>query len=485
MSSSRQSSISSTTGPSSPLIGTQPSPELVHVTDADFPNEELDFSSDDELPDDFAAQPDRLNASIIPPLSPTLVLLYLSIPYLKLGPMFLPTSDTPLSHTIPTLLICAAFATFTRELWYLLARYLRKMDIEEVVLDVFARGSDKTGTRLLLRVIVRVGTFVMRVLLASVSLRVSVDALLPLVPVHSVPLARGLLTASIALVLLPLYGARSLAAKRIIYATWASFLAFLIWLGVVTYAHVKGTLSTDLHWQRPGVLWQGITSTAFVFSSSWTVPLYASLRGAPTTTTKRRRRRSFKTLIAASVAITVALVLPLCMFASSSNGPNISEQGVIVVISISSAANLILTIPAILITVPPTPLPYATRRANSSISKIIIYMITTGLSVLPRGATIVLGDLLLVLSLLSTYVLPAILHITVHYFNRPLSIVLPTSATRAGDGEGDELLQRKERSLQRRRLGRRLFWDVVSWVSILLLGAGGSAWAIGRVLRRW
>jgi hypothetical protein len=171
MSSSWQSSISSTTGPSSSLIGPQLSPELVHVNDADFPNEELDFSSDDELPDDFASQPDRFNASIIPPLSPTLVLLYLSIPYLKLGPMFLPTSDTSLSQSIPTLLICAAFATFTRELWYLLARYLRKMDIEEIVLDVFVRGSDKTRIRVLLRVTVRVGTSVMRVLLASVSLR--------------------------------------------------------------------------------------------------------------------------------------------------------------------------------------------------------------------------------------------------------------------------------------------------------------------------
>ena len=180
MSSSRQSSISSTTGPSSPLIDPQPSPELVHVNDADFPNVELDFSSDDELPDDFPGQTDRFNASIIPPLSPTLVLLYLSIPYLKLGPIFLPTSDTPLSQSIPTLLICAAFAAFTRELWYLLARYLRKMDIEEVVLDVFARGSDKARTRLLLRVIVRVGTFVMRVLLASVSLRGS--HILPLLP---------------------------------------------------------------------------------------------------------------------------------------------------------------------------------------------------------------------------------------------------------------------------------------------------------------
>jgi len=79
---------------------------------------------------------------------------------------------------------------------------------------------------------------------------------------------------------------------------------------------------------------------------------------------------------------------------------------VLALISISSAANLILTIPAILITVPPTPLPHAVRRIHPSMSKIIIYIITTGLSALPRRATIVLGDLLLVLSLLSTYVLP-------------------------------------------------------------------------------
>ncbi len=78
----------------------------------------------------------------------------------------------------------------------------------------------------------------------------------------------------------------------------------------------------------------------------------------------------------------------------------------IALISISSAANLILTVPAILITVPPTPLPFSIRRINPYISKIIIFMITTGLSVLPRRANVVLGDLLLVLSLLSTYVLP-------------------------------------------------------------------------------
>ena len=132
---------------------------------------ELDFFSDDELPNDFTSQPECFNASIIPPLSPTLILLYLSISYLKLGLIFLPTSNIPLSQSIPMLLICAAFAMFTRWLWYLLARYLQKMDIEEVVLDVFAWDSDKTHIRILLRVIVRLGTFVMWVLLASASLR--------------------------------------------------------------------------------------------------------------------------------------------------------------------------------------------------------------------------------------------------------------------------------------------------------------------------
>jgi hypothetical protein len=170
MSSSRHLSTSSSAGSSSPLLNPQSSPELVLVNDTDSPNEELDFSSDDGLSDEVTAQPERYSASI-PPLSPTLVLLYLSVPYLKLGPIFLLTSVTPLSQSIPSLLFCATFAAFTRQLWYLLARYLRKTDTEDVLLDVFARGSDKARRRLLLRIMVRVGTFIKRVLLASLSLR--------------------------------------------------------------------------------------------------------------------------------------------------------------------------------------------------------------------------------------------------------------------------------------------------------------------------
>src|ERR1700677_1861695 len=167
MSSSRRSSASSTDG----LVNPQPPPELVLVNEVDSPNEELDFSSDDEMSDHFSARLDRLNSSAIPPLPPTLVFLYLSVPYLQSGPMFLAFSEAPLSHTLPTLLVSALFAALTRQLWYLLARYLRKTDTEDVILDILARGVGKERTRFLLRTIVRVGTSALRILLASVYLR--------------------------------------------------------------------------------------------------------------------------------------------------------------------------------------------------------------------------------------------------------------------------------------------------------------------------
>ncbi|KAI0269803.1 hypothetical protein BC834DRAFT_863448 [Gloeopeniophorella convolvens] len=492
MSSSRRSSTSSVAsiaGPSSPLLSPPSSPGLVLVNEAETRNEAFDLSSDDELSDEVSAQLDRLNTSAIPPLSPTLVFLYLSVPYLKLGPLFLPNSDTPLSHSIPTLLVCALFAALTRQMWYILARYLKKMDMEEIILDVYARGAGKARTRQFLRSVVKLFTRTTRILLATIYLRVSVDILLPLIPAHFFSAARWLVTVPVALVVLPFYTAPSLAEKRIVYATWGSLLAYLTWLGAVSYAHAKGTLFSNVQWRNPGILWQGITSTAFIFSSSWTLPLYAALRGsAPVVVTKRLRRRSFRALVAISVAIAVALTLPLCFFAASPSAPGIPEGRPSALIAVSSAANLILTIPAILITTPPIPLPVAIRRGtNLPISKAAIYIITVLLSVLSSKAIMTLGDILLVFSLFGTYVLPAVLHITVHYFKRPLAIVLPTSVPRTGDGnqDGDDLLQRKEHSLQRRRLSRRLGWDAVAWISALPLGAGGSVWAVGKVLGKW
>ncbi|KAI0030253.1 hypothetical protein K488DRAFT_87961 [Vararia minispora EC-137] len=56
------------------------------------------------------------------------------------------------------------------------------------------------------------------------------------------------------------------------------------------------------------------------------------------------------------------------------------------------------------------------------------------------------------LAVASTYVLPAVLHIIVHNFCAPLSIILPTGQ---GSPSGNELLRRKERMLQRQQLSWR------------------------------
>lgn len=93
----------------------------------------------------------------------------------------------------------------------------------------------------------------------TLSVIASVDALIPFVPARFLSMSRGLLTITLALSLLPLYAAPSLAAKRIIFATLASLLAYLIWLGAVLHARIKGNSPTGLHWENFGILWQGIS----------------------------------------------------------------------------------------------------------------------------------------------------------------------------------------------------------------------------------
>ena len=85
------------------------------------------------------------------------------------------------------------------------------------------------------------------------------DALIPFVPPRFLSIARGLLTITLALSLLPLYAAPSLATRRIIFATLASLLAYLTWLGAVLHARIKGNSPTGLHWENFGILWQGIS----------------------------------------------------------------------------------------------------------------------------------------------------------------------------------------------------------------------------------
>lgn len=175
MASARRSSFSSlssgrdsNTSSRSPLIGGDNDVDgtsnshliLVHDDSEELSNIHFDFSSDDDddLSDALSSQLDRIKASSIPPLPSTLVLLYLLSPLLRLGPMLIPSADIPLKYSIPAVLVFALFALLSRQLWYMLAKYVRKADLEEVVLDAFARGrgSSKEGKRRVLRAGVRV-----------------------------------------------------------------------------------------------------------------------------------------------------------------------------------------------------------------------------------------------------------------------------------------------------------------------------------------
>ncbi|KAG8961004.1 hypothetical protein FRC03_005889 [Tulasnella sp. 419] len=78
------------------------------------------------------------------------------------------------------------------------------------------------------------------------------------------------------------------------------------------------------------------------------------------------------------------------------------------------------------------------------------------------------------------YVVPALLHITLHTLRPPLSIILPKDSAST-----DDLLVRKERSLQKRRFGRRIWWDITVWALLAPIGLIGWTWWAGRVISVW
>ena len=167
--------------------------------------------------------------------------------------------------------------------------------------------------------------------------------LLPLFPNPLAIPARIVLTVALSLVIFPLLLAQSLASKRVVYATGLSLVTYVAWLGFVTYAHIHGTLHANSGLFRLGIFWEGISmfffsicsdfrwltffliiaTIAFAFTSSSTLPLYASLKGTtqPITTVKTPRTRSFKILSVLSVSMAILLTFPLILFSANPNNP--------------------------------------------------------------------------------------------------------------------------------------------------------------------
>lgn len=160
---------------------------LVHGDDDDDDDDDrdverplaLDFSTDgddsDDL-DDSLSPLYQINGKLsIPPLPPFTIFVYLLSPYLKLGALLLPYYQLPLKYGLSGILVSAVLAVVARHLLYLLARYLRKADLEEVVCNTFVsskkRGRKGERRRQFFRFSVRLGTAVLRIFLAVVYLQ--------------------------------------------------------------------------------------------------------------------------------------------------------------------------------------------------------------------------------------------------------------------------------------------------------------------------
>jgi len=142
----------------------------------------MNFSSEDEDNDDLDGSLGplhQINGKLsTPPLPPFTIFIYLLSPYLKLGALLLPYHQLPLNYGLSGLLMSAVLAIVARHLLYLLARYLRKADLEDVVAGTFVstkkRGRRKErreeGIREFFRFLVRFGTATLRILVAAVYL---------------------------------------------------------------------------------------------------------------------------------------------------------------------------------------------------------------------------------------------------------------------------------------------------------------------------
>lgn len=158
-----------------PLSALDSSAALILVHDSEDSSSPFEFSDDEDGrdEDDELVSPmfELRDSAVFPPLPPSLVFLYLLSPYLRLGALNLPYSNLPLKFGLPALLLSALGSVFARQIWYMLARYLRKAKVVDILLDTFARGRGKEQRRALLRAATRTVMRMMSVLMSIIYLR--------------------------------------------------------------------------------------------------------------------------------------------------------------------------------------------------------------------------------------------------------------------------------------------------------------------------
>lgn len=244
---------------------------------------------------------------------------------------------------------------------------------------------------------------------------------------------------------------------------------------------------------------------AFSFASPFLVfPLYIS-RLVPTAnvsaTAPKRWRIPFPLHTLAANLISTLLLCPLVLILPDYSRPH----------PVLRSLALLFGIPTlwVLALVPRLPSPSSSSPSSVTHGKhkyaLWAFIVLCSALVPPEaGVMSALRRLLVLCILFTAYLLPGLLHIALHMLRPPLAILIGVDDEDAlGDsehvrgnapgtredaaltGDTDALLQRKERSLQRRRLGRRIAWDLSVWIIILPLGLALTTWSGGRLLGQW
>lgn len=214
---------------------------------------------------------------------------------------------------------------------------------------------------------------------------------------------------------------------------------------------------------------------------------------------------SFPVLLLVSTAASIALTLPLILAPLTRHAapPNPSDIPTVLrapvretlsraleaAIPTIQAFALILTIPALFAGV-------IVPRVRHRTYRWILFLIAALVAAVIPGRKASLTGLSMTLSLLTCYVFPAILHGIFHGLRRPRSILFsgssapltssePATASGSNSVDPEALLRHKEHSLQRRRLARRVLWDIGVWVVLGPVGTAATVWTAGRAMGVW
>ncbi|KAF8442880.1 hypothetical protein L210DRAFT_3143309 [Boletus edulis BED1] len=518
MSSGSRSSVDQHPASPSSLPATDSTSRLILLPNTDDNDSLEEYIADDEDNNEDNDPQPGVN-QLHPPLPPSVVFLYLLSPYLRLGAIYASDiGNISLTYGLTGLVVAAALSAFCRQIWFLLGRYLRKSSTEDMLIYIFARRRRRVLKHGLARYTFTIISGLFRLLLAAMYLRDSVrSALLLKIPELTPSLSPLTISIALSIPVFVLSLPRSLGSKTIVYTTGLSVASYLAWLVALSRSYPS---LPNLSSSQRGVLWNEISSFAFACTTAMTVPLSASMiAGTPPVphASRNARARSFQLLNVFSTMLAALLIFPLVVIAASPRAPKASTVMSDNILLGLRIATLVLSIPSVVVSITSLPLHgVAYRFIRTDLALSVITIVIFALSLVPPTIASILDDVMLFVAVFAAFLLPgmfspffseietqirgdgslALAHITIHYFRRPLSIVVPqarpspstprrSNFERSPSPSRNPLLQRKERHLQRRRFGKRLLWDVAIWTVLLPICVCALVWAVGRLGQRW